>query len=70
MSAACLCKTPHCSTVILGCRIAVLLLPGIFLVLGLMLTAVFAINTVGAMLGNLVVLVGIFLLANIPTFIF
>lgn len=47
-----------------------LLLPGIFLVLGLMLTAVFAINTVGAMLGNLVVLVGIFLLANIPTFIF
>ena len=47
-----------------------LLLPGIFLVLGLMLTAVFAINAVGAMPGNLVVLVGIFLLANIPTFIF
>ena len=47
-----------------------LLLPGIFLVLGLMLTAVFAINAVGVMPGNLVVLVGIFLLANIPTFIF
>ncbi len=47
-----------------------LLLPGSFLALGLMLTAVFAINAVGAMLGNLVVLVGIFLLANIPTFIF
>ena len=47
-----------------------LLLPGIFLALGLLLTGIFAINAVGAMPGNLVVLFGIFLLANIPTFIF
>lgn len=47
-----------------------LILPGIFLVLGLLLTGIFAINAVGAMLANLLVLGGIFLVANIPTIIF
>ena len=47
-----------------------LILPGIFLALGLLLTGIFAINAVGAMFENLLVLGGIFLVVNIPTIIF
>lgn len=47
-----------------------LILPGIFLALGLLLTGIFAINAVGAMFENLLVLGGIFLVANVPTIIF